>query len=420
MKAGHYIIFLWLGIFLLFSPTLSFGKTIEVCTNCNVNNIQHAINKAVKGDVIYVKKGLYKASNIAVNKSLDLRAEEGVVIDGENKGDVFIITADGVSLNGFKIINVGKSNLEDFAAVNLKGVNNFTIKNLLIIDPFFGILLAKSNHGVVKNNKIFGKAVSEFNAGNGIHLWYSQHNTIQDNQVIQMRDGIYFEFSNNCTIKNNQSKNNVRYGLHFMFSNNNTVKYNLFTSNGAGIAIMFSKEMEMYRNTIKNNWGSAAYGILLKEVYDATIAYNVFDRNTTALNVEGCNRINYSHNDLISNGWAVNSRGGNYKNIYNKNNFLNNSFDLAFQGRVNENSFNGNYWSEYTGYDIDKDGIGDVPYRPVKLFSHFVQKTPESIVLLRSLFVDLINFAEKVSPIITPDKLVDKSPYMKMINHDRD
>jgi len=74
--------------------------------------------------------------------------------------------------------------------------------------------------------------------------------------------------------------------------------------------------------------------------------------------------------------------------------------------------FENNFWSEYTGYDLDKDGIGDVPYRPVKLFSYVVNKTPETLVLLRSLFVDIINFSEKVSPVFTPDKLVDKAPLM--------
>jgi nitrous oxidase accessory protein len=79
---------------------------------------------------------------------------------------------------------------------------------------------------------------------------------------------------------------------------------------------------------------------------------------------------------------------------------------------LNDNSFNGNYWSDYTGYDLDKNGFGDVPYRPVKLFSYIVNQTPEAIVLMRSLFVDIINFSEKVSPVFTPDALIDKSPSM--------
>ena len=76
--------------------------------------------------------------------------------------------------------------------------------------------------------------------------------------------------------------------------------------------------------------------------------------------------------------------------------------------------FKGNFWSSYTGYDLDKDGVGDVPYRPVKLFSYVVNRTPETIVLLRSLFMDIIDFSERVSPVFTPDNLKDAQPLMKI------
>ena len=80
---------------------------------------------------------------------------------------------------------------------------------------------------------------------------------------------------------------------------------------------------------------------------------------------------------------------------------------------MNDNTFDGNYWSDYSGYDLDRDQVGDVPYRPVKLFSYIVNRTPETIVLLRSLFVDIINFSERVSPVFTPDDLQDSKPAMK-------
>ena len=60
--------------------------------------------------------------------------------------------------------------------------------------------------------------------------------------------------------------------------------------------------------------------------------------------------------------------------------------------------------------------VGDVPFRPVNLFSYVVNKTPETIVLLRSLFVDIINFSEKVSPVFTPDNLMDAYPLMQPVS----
>jgi len=204
-----------------------------------------------------------------------------------------------------------------------------------------------------------------------------------------------------------------------MFSNNDIYEYNTFENNGAGVAVMFSKFIEMKNNVFKENWGTAAFGLLLKEINDAKITNNVFKENTVGINIEGSNRIDYKNNDFISNGWAVKVRGACYTNNFENNNFLYNSFDISYNSNLNDNKFDRNFWSNYTGYDLDKNGIGDVPYRPVKLFSYIVNRTPETIILLRSLFIDIIDFSEKVSPVFTPDNLVDENPKMKTINHDR-
>jgi nitrous oxidase accessory protein len=172
----------------------------------------------------------------------------------------------------------------------------------------------------------------------------------------------------------------------------------------------------MHDNVFHYNWGMASYGLLLKEIYDAQIENNTFEQNTIGINVENCSRIDYTKNKFIRNGWALKFSGGCYKNIFERNSFMYNAFDLSYNSKLNSNRFEKNYWSDYTGYDLNKDGIGDVPYRPVKLFSYIVNRTPEALVLLRSLFVDIINFSEKVSPVFTPDNLIDRKPLMKIIH----
>jgi len=200
-----------------------------------------------------------------------------------------------------------------------------------------------------------------------------------------------------------------------MFSNDDTYQDNTFENNGAGVAVMFSKKIKMYNNIFKENWGTASYGMLLKEINDAEIIGNTFEDNTIGINIEGSNRIIYKHNNFMNNGWAIKVKGACYTNTFIENNFLYNSFDIAYNSKINDNKFDRNYWSSYTGYDLDKDGIGDVPYRPVKLFSYIVNRTPETIILLRSMFIDIIDFSEKVSPVFTPDNLLDNNPLTKKI-----
>lgn len=393
------------------------ASTIDVCNSCDIKSIKEAVFLAKNGDTILVKKGVYKESSIIlIDKELHLIGEGNPIVDGDHKETIFKINSDNFSIEGFTIINVGQSYTKDYAAILVSKSKYFTIKNNILKDVFFGILIEKSRYGIVENNIVNSNAVTEANSGNGIHLWHSSHMKINNNKVSGLRDGIYFEFVKNSTVTNNISKDNVRYGLHFMFSNHNEYHHNDFNNNGAGVAVMFSKYIRMHHNTFRYNWGTASYGLLLKEIYDAQIENNYFEQNTIGINVDGCTRIDYTNNHFVRNGWAVKFNGGCYKNIFEYNNFMHNAFDLSYNSKLNNNRFEANYWSEYTGYDLDKDGIGDVPHRPVKLFSYIVSKTPESLVLLRSLFVDIINFSEKVSPVFTPDNLVDSKPIMKKID----
>ena len=407
--------------FLLLSFIINFtqleAQVIRVGESHKFQSIKSAILAAVPGDSIIIESGTYKENNIRVEKSLTFIGIDNPIIDGEEKGFIFdIANIDSFVIKGFTINNAAKSYTKDYSSLHLFQVKNFIIENNSFNNPFFAVHIEKSKSGVIKNNIINGNAVEEISSGNGIHLWHTSYVDVIGNEVYNMRDGIYFEFVKHSLVNNNISKFNLRYGLHFMFSNDDKYDNNLFESNGAGVAVMFSKRIFMRDNIFKLNWGTASYGLLLKEIYDADIFNNTFTENTIAINAEGINRINFEKNKFNSNGWAIRFLGACYGNKLLRNNFLNNSFDISYSGRINGNIFDKNYWSDYSGYDLNKDGLGDVPYRPVKLFSYIVNRTPETIVLLRSLFVDIINFSERVSPIFTPDNLKDFHPLMKPIH----
>jgi nitrous oxidase accessory protein len=400
-------------LILLAMVQVSHAATVKVCASCSHKTVHAALQAANSFDTVIISQGTYKEVDLHVMKPLTIIGLNNPLIDGEDRGEVFTIEADSVSIYGIHIINVGTSYTTDYAAIRFVKSKYFTIANVFLEKLFFGIYLEKSEYGKVYNNRIIGDAVDEFSSGNGIHLWYSHHIDVHNNTVENTRDGIYLEFSNFISISANESRKNLRYGLHFMFSNDDVYTKNVFEHNGAGVAVMFSRNIKMINNTFQQNWGPAAYGLLLKEINDAEIEGNIFNQNTTAIHIEGSNRIAYNNNTFRNNGWAVKVLGACYTNAFRGNSFLYNSFDVSYNSKLNDNVFEGNYWSNYTGYDLDKDGYGDVPYRPVKLFSYIIHRTPETIVLLRSLFMDIIDFSEKVSPIFTPDNLLDSKPLMK-------
>ncbi len=400
------------AVLIFLNINLLASNVIVVSVNGSHSSIKQAILSAQDGDTIIVNSGIYYEHNIIVDKSVTIIGKEHAVIDAQGKGYILDITADSISVIGLTFNNVGRSYTKDHAAIHTYEISNFLFEKNIFNNPFFAFHIERSKNGIIKENIINGNAVLEHNSGNGIHLWHSSYIEVLNNLIYQMRDGIYFEFVKHSKVIGNTSKNNVRYGLHFMFSNDDEYKDNLFENNGAGVAVMFSKRIFMRNNIFKLNWGTASYGLLLKEIYDADIFNNQFIQNTIGVNAEGSNRINFENNNFINNGWAIKFMGACYGSRLVRNNFMNNAFDIAYTGNINGNIFDKNYWSEYSGYDLDKDNIGDVPFRPVKLFSYIVNQTPETIVLLRSLFVDIINFSEKVSPVFTPDNLKDNNPLM--------
>lgn len=391
------------------------SEQVSIRANDNFSDLVAAVSRASAHDTIRLSAGVYEAINLQLNKPITLLGEPGAILDGQNENHILHLSADSISIIGLKFINAGRSFTKDYAAIYAHRIQYFNIENNVIDQPFFGLLIEKSHHGLIKNNLVHGVTALEKDAGNGIHLWHCSQVSILENEAFGLRDGLYLEFVSGSIIKDNYSHHNVRYGLHFMFSNHDEYTGNTFHDNGAGVAVMFSKFIVMKNNVFSKNWGTASYGLLLKEIYDAEVVENKFEENTIAIFLEGTGRINYRRNEFNNNGWAIKVSGGCYTNIFEQNNFVNNALDIAYNSKMNDNAFKNNYWSTYTGYDLNRDGTGDVPYRPVKLFSYIISQSPESIMLLRSLFVDIINFSEKVSPIFTPDNLMDHSPSMHPI-----
>ncbi|ROL61795.1 nitrous oxide reductase family maturation protein NosD [Bacteroidetes/Chlorobi group bacterium ChocPot_Mid] len=400
-------------LLILFSQLQS--KTLTVGQNQMFSDLKTAVKIAVDYDTIIVFSGYYKLNKLNINKPLTILGKNNPILDATNKSELIVINSDSVTLKGFTLQNIPNNFTEDWAAIRLNKSRYCLIEDNHIYNSFFGIYLNRSLNCMIKHNKIIGKAKKEFDAGNAIHLWYSDNALIENNYAGKHRDGIYLEFTKNSRIVFNTSENNLRYGLHFMFCDNNVYKKNIFRFNGAGVAVMFSKNVNMHSNVFSDNIGSSSYGLLLKDIVDSKITKNIIKNNTIGIHADGASRCFIKNNEFSKNGWAIRILGSSVNDTIFENNFFSNSFDISTNSTFNKNYYINNYWSKYTGYDLDKDGIGDIPYRPVKLFSYITANSKESLILLRSFFVTLIEFAESISPIFTPQNLIDNYPLMNPV-----
>ncbi|MFZ9387943.1 MAG: nitrous oxide reductase family maturation protein NosD [Chitinophagaceae bacterium] len=389
------------------------ARIIEVGHLKETGSIKAAIALARDGDTLLVYPGSYREGSLVIQKSIVLRGVNYPVIDGEFKHEIFLITGRQVTLSGFLIRDPRHSSSNDYAAVKITDATQVTVENNVILNSNFGVHIANSTYCVVRGNRVTGNAVSEQSAGNGVHIWKSDHITVSGNRVSRHRDGIYFEFVTDSYIRDNISEQNIRYGLHFMFSHNDTYVNNVFRNNGTGVAVMYTHNVLMTGNTFEKNWGTASYAILLKDITDSQMKGNRFLENTIGIFMEGGNRITMERNVFKSNGWAMKVQANCTDNRIRYNNFLGNTFDVATNGTLVLSDFRSNYWDKYNGYDINKDGVGDIPYHPVSMYSMVIEQNPSAVFLLRSFMVSLLDRAEKAIPSLTPENLVDPTPTMR-------
>jgi nitrous oxidase accessory protein len=394
----------------------AFATLFTVGADQRFTQIKSALSACKAGDTILVKNGFYKEGNIVIDKRISFFGENFPVIDGDRRFEVITIKADSVVIRGFRVQHSGYATLDDPGGIKVQNSNYVVVENNRLYDNFFGVYIQYGKHCIIQNNVLVAFGKEEQQIGNGIHCWKSDSLQIIHNDITGHRDGIYFEFVTHSVVWRNISHGNIRYGLHFMFSNDDSYFSNVFRSNGAGVAVMFTKHVTMMNNTFEENWGDAAYGLLLKEISDSYIGGNHFHKNTSGIFMEGTSRIKVEKNGFTKNGWAMQVQASCMDNSITQNNFQANTFDIGTNGIVVLNMFDGNFWDKYEGYDLNRNGIGDVPYRPLTMFSVVVEKNPSAMLLFRSFLVTLLDRSEKIFPTLTPDNFIDNAPLMKALN----
>ncbi|MCL4212278.1 MAG: nitrous oxide reductase family maturation protein NosD [Gemmatimonadales bacterium] len=395
------------------SGTAGGAQDLVVGAGARFATLGAAVAAATPGATIRVTPGRYAEPTVVVRvPRLTIIGEDWPRFDGEGAHEILVIRADSVTVRGLEFANTGISQMEDRSALRVTESVGCVLADNRFRDALFAIYLERSTGCLVRGNDIRGTGGVETRNGNGVHLWYSPYNRVEDNQVRGQRDGIYFEFSRGAVASGNLSEGNRRYGLHFMFSDSCRYERNTFRDNGAGVAVMYSKVITMEENAFLGADGSTGYGLLLKDITDGSISRNRFEENSTGLFLEGASRLDIRDNDFRRNGWAVRLMADAEDSRFRGNLFAGNAFDVSTNSRTLRSDFEGNWWDAYRGYDLDRDGTGDVPFRPVRLFALVVEKHPEALLLLRSPITSVLDAAERVFPVLTP-ALADPRPLMR-------
>jgi nitrous oxidase accessory protein len=396
------------------------GAGAPVRTPAVLGEIGRRIAAAKDGDTIEVVPGTYH-EHLKIDKSIRLVGVGRPVLDGSGSGDIVEISAPSVELRGFTIRDTGIDLEKENAAIRVTAPHA-TIEDNVLDDVLFGIDLREAADSTIRNNSIGGKNLDIARRGDGLRLWRSDRTLIEGNTIHDGRDAILW-YSQNVTVRGNHS-DRCRYGFHLMYSDSVAIEDNVLTGNSVGVYLMYSKVVSLARNQIIKNRGPSGYGIGLKEVDQFSITNNIIAGNRVGVYLDGSPFTTVKPGEFFRNTLACNDIGITFLpsvrgNQLSENNFIDNIEQVSVSGRgeLRGNDFSkndrGNFWSDYVGYDQDRDGVGDFTYEPQTLFENLLDKEPKLRILLFSPAQQAVEFVGRALPSVRPEpKFSDECPLM--------
>lgn len=382
-------------------------------------SISAALKSVRPGDIVRLTGTEYR-ENLVIDVPITLVGVGMPVIRGGYEGNVVHVLAPGTVIQGVHVAEAAPLLTKDMACILIEA-DSVTIKDSVITESLHGIYVKGANEIVISGNRIEGRLdLIEADRGNGIHLWNSRGNRIVDNEIHNVRDGIYFSFAHETEIARNHV-HHVRYGLHYMYSNDNSFSDNLFERNVAGAALMYSENILFSRNTFARCRGYRAYGILLQSMSGVTAESNLILDNSRGIFLNNADTNVFERNDIVDNDLAMQLNGGCDANRFSGNNFLDNLSELLLDVSDRETRWadenGGNHWSRYRGYDLDGDGIGDVPFGIQNVFQIMETRVPEVRFYLLSPAAEVLRAAERALPILSLGDVEDPLPLMRAANN---
>ena len=410
-------------LFVLLSAVPAAGQSegTIITPRGKATSLSAALAEAQDGDTIEVHGGIYQGP-LVIDRSVTLLGTDWPVIDGGGEGTTVKIIAPDVTIQGFVIRNSGDSLAEENSGIAVEATGAIIEGNRLE-DTLFGVYLKKAHGTIIRDNQISSMDLAVPRRGDPIRVWFSQDVLIEGNIVNKGRDVVLW-YSERLTVRDNEVSDG-RYGLHFMYCDDATIENNLLINNSVGTFMMYSRRLHLNGNTIANNRGPSGFGIGLKDMDDAVVENNLFLDNRIGAHLDNSPREVNSVGLFTNNVFAYNDIGVNLMPSVRHNEFSGNSFvDNEMQvgiagggGRSDNNTWTvgdqGNYWSDYVGYDGDGDNLGDIPYKAERLFENMIDHNSSLRLFLYSPVEQAVDFAARAVPFVKPKpKLMDEAPMM--------
>lgn len=395
---------------LVFYTAITEARNIQVQSDSD--SLQNIIQHAQSGDRLLLAPGTYYGS-IIIDKPLSLIGNQKTIIDGQKDGHVITITASDVLITNLQIQNSGNTPVsEDSGIFVTRDTNNVIISNNYLQDNLIGIYLKGATSSQIRNNTIIGSRFHRINdRGNGIYLWNSPGSIVKDNYIRYGRDGIFVTTSRDNIFKGNTMRD-LRFAVHYMYTQDSEVSNNISINNHVGYALMFSDRINVYAN---QSIGDEERGLFFNYANYSDIHHNRVSDAEKCVFIYNANYNRINNNAFESCEIGVHFTAGSEKNNIYANAFINNRTQVKYVGTRDiewSNHGLGNFWSDNTAFDINKDAIADHAYQPNDLVDQIVWRHPMAKLLLNSPAVQVLKWAQSEFPGLHPGGVTDSYPLM--------
>lgn len=381
--------------------------------------LQQAIDDASSGEALCLESGTYDGPIIIRTEQLEIWGAPDTIIRNPGEGSSIRIGADGVEIHGTKIVGSGTKYTEQDAGVFLLEADDVVLERLTMRDVLFGISAQKANGLRIFDNDIKCRAQRALGMrGDGIRFWEVRRSIVRSNLVRKCRDLVVWYSPDNYFAGNRYYDG--RYGTHFMYSSRNIVRDSTYVSNSVGIFVMYSRDILLEGNVFAASAGSSGMGVGLKESGNLEILENIFADNAEGLYVDTSPLQQTDHVLLALNQFRINDVGV----VFHSEPFRLRADHNTFRGNRQPVRIDGggtavnipwhrNYFATYQGYDLDDDGIGDIPFELRSLTNMLTGKYPQIRLLTGTPAMALVETAARIAPLYRPDSLLrDPEPSM--------
>ena len=389
------------------------GLTLPALAN---QPLQAWLDTALPGTTLRLPPGKYRGPAI-INKPLTVEGNGKVVVDAGGRGTVLTIKADRVTIRGLTLRGSGDSHDTIDGAIMAEG-KELLIENNVLEDVLFGISLHKTTDSIVRGNRIRSRPVDSAERGDGMRLWYSTGNRIENNDIAQMRDLTVSNSPRNRFTGN--TIHDSRRAFNFLFSHRSIVEGNLLDKNSTGVIALNSEGMIVRNNRILHAMDASGAGIALKETSAALIYGNEIVHCAHGIMADSpmdpINRIVFINNIIAHNVTGIYFYGAKGGHIAINNTFKSNLWPVTIigDGDPMNDFWWGNSWDNYEGFDLDGDGLGDKPHELYAWADRIWMDTPSATFFRSTPVLELLDFLERLAPFSSPSLILrDTAPRLR-------